>query len=106
MRETLDAIRHLEQVVLQAKGIVLRYGGFYGDPSDISLALVRHRKFPLVGERQLDDGRAAGVRGVQAQRAHMLEDAGALAVQVGADLVAALPVDLQSGQDGGERGGG
>jgi len=49
MRETLDAIRHLERVVTQAEGIALRYGFFYGDPSDVQLAAVRKRQLPLVG---------------------------------------------------------
>jgi nucleoside-diphosphate-sugar epimerase len=58
MRETLAAIRHLEEAVLGARwteGLVLRYGVFYGP--DTSLApgaeqfeLVRRRKFPLVGD--------------------------------------------------------
>jgi 2-alkyl-3-oxoalkanoate reductase len=50
MRETLGAIRHLEQVVVDAGGIVLRYGGFYGSPDDAQLELVRKRRFPIVGE--------------------------------------------------------
>jgi 2-alkyl-3-oxoalkanoate reductase len=50
MRETLGAIRHLEQVVVDAGGIALRYGGFYGSPDDAQLELVRKRRFPIVGE--------------------------------------------------------
>jgi nucleoside-diphosphate-sugar epimerase len=58
MRETLDAIRYLEQAVLGAdwtEGIVLRYGGFYGPGTSMSadgenLELVRQRKFPIVGD--------------------------------------------------------
>jgi 2-alkyl-3-oxoalkanoate reductase len=50
MRETLDAIRHLEQAVVAAGGIVLRYGGFYGSPEDAQLELVRRRRFPIVGD--------------------------------------------------------
>src|ERR687894_762851 len=57
MRETLAAIRHLEEAVLGARwteGIVLRYGAFYGPgtsmaPGEEQLELVRRRKFPLVG---------------------------------------------------------
>src|SRR5919109_185441 len=30
MRETIAALRHLEEAVTAAGGIVLRYGGFYG----------------------------------------------------------------------------
>ena len=58
MRETLAAIRHLEEVVLGARwteGIVLRYGAFYGPgtsmaPGEEQFELVRRRKFPLVGD--------------------------------------------------------
>ena len=58
MRETLSAIRHLEESVLGARwteGIVLRYGTFYGPgtslaPGEEQFELVRSRKFPLVGE--------------------------------------------------------
>jgi nucleoside-diphosphate-sugar epimerase len=48
-RESLGAIRHLEETVQKVDGTVLRYGGFYGDPSDPMLPLVRRRRFPLVG---------------------------------------------------------
>ena len=58
MRETLAAIRHLEEAVLAARwteGIVLRYGAFYGPgtsltPGGEQFELVRRRKFPLVGD--------------------------------------------------------
>ena len=57
MRETVAAIRHLEQAVLGAtwtEGIVLRYGGFYGPgtslgPGGAQLEAVRKGKMPLVG---------------------------------------------------------
>jgi nucleoside-diphosphate-sugar epimerase len=57
MRESVGAIRHLEEAVLGARwteGIVLRYGAFYGPgtsmaPDGEQSALVRQRKFPLVG---------------------------------------------------------
>ena len=57
MRETVAAIRHLEQAVLGATwtaGIVLRYGGFYGPgtslgPGGAQLEAVRRGKMPLVG---------------------------------------------------------
>ena len=51
-RESLTAIRLLEDVVLSAplEGIVLRYGNFYGPgDSDAMLELIRKRQFPLVG---------------------------------------------------------
>ncbi|HEU4657885.1 MAG TPA: NAD(P)-dependent oxidoreductase [Capillimicrobium sp.] len=58
MRETLAAIRHLEEAVLGAtwtEGIVLRYGVFYGPgtslaPGEEQFELVRKRKFPLVAD--------------------------------------------------------
>jgi nucleoside-diphosphate-sugar epimerase len=58
MRETLAAIRHLEEAVLDARwteGIVLRYGAFYGPgtslaPGGEQLEIVRKRKFPLIGD--------------------------------------------------------
>src|ERR671921_1629747 len=58
MRETLAAIRHLEEAVLDARwteGIVLRYGAFYGPgtsmaPGGQQPELIRKRKFPLVGD--------------------------------------------------------
>jgi nucleoside-diphosphate-sugar epimerase len=58
MRETLAAIRHLEDAVLGAEwteGIVLRYGAFYGPgtsmaPGGDQFEIVRRRKFPLIGD--------------------------------------------------------
>lgn len=58
MRETIAAIRHLEQAVLGARwteGIVLRYGAFYGPgtsmaPGGQQFEMVRKRMFPLVGD--------------------------------------------------------
>jgi nucleoside-diphosphate-sugar epimerase len=58
MRETMAAIRHMEEAVLGARwteGIVLRYGVFYGPgtslaPGQTQFELVRKRKFPLVGD--------------------------------------------------------
>ncbi len=58
MRESLRAIRHLEEAVLGADwtdGIVLRYGAFYGpgtsmSPGSEQLEMIRKRKFPVVGD--------------------------------------------------------
>jgi nucleoside-diphosphate-sugar epimerase len=58
MRESLAALRHVEEAVLGARwteGIVLRYGAFYGPgtslaPGEEQFELVRKRKFPLVGD--------------------------------------------------------
>ena len=41
---------YLDRAVMEACGIALRYGGFYGDPEDTTLIdAVRARKFPIVG---------------------------------------------------------
>ena len=48
-RESLAAIRYLEETVQKADGTVLRYGGFYGDPSDPMIPVVRNQRLPLVG---------------------------------------------------------
>ena len=65
LRTTLAAIRHLEQAVTGigwGEGLVLRYGGFYGPGTSLSLEPgaamvepVRRRQFPLIG-----DGAASG----------------------------------------------
>jgi nucleoside-diphosphate-sugar epimerase len=48
--EGTRAINHLEDVVVEAGGAVLRYGGFYGPgATDDQVRLVRKRMFPLVG---------------------------------------------------------
>jgi nucleoside-diphosphate-sugar epimerase len=57
-RETLAAIRYLEDAVIGARdmeGFVLRYGGFYGpgtslEPGADHAELVRKRKFPIGGD--------------------------------------------------------
>lgn len=57
MTRTLEAIRSLEQTVLNCApvtGIVLRYGSLYGPGTSLSaegeiVQLVRQRKFPLIG---------------------------------------------------------
>jgi len=72
MRETLAGIKHLERVVLDAGGIALRYGSFYGAPDDPMLAPVRKRLFPIVGDgggiwsfAHLEDAAAATVLAVE-----------------------------------------
>jgi nucleoside-diphosphate-sugar epimerase len=50
MSETLAAIRHVEQRVVEAGGVALRYGGFYGAPNDPQIEIVRKRRFPIVGD--------------------------------------------------------
>ena len=80
MRKTLDAIRHLEQAVVAAGGIALRYGGFYGSPDDAQLELVRKRRFPIVGDGggiwsfvHLDDAASATVLALEERRARDLQ---------------------------------
>ena len=54
MRETLAAIRYLEDAIAKEQGIVLRYGGLYGPgtslaPGGEQAEMVRKRRFPIVG---------------------------------------------------------
>jgi nucleoside-diphosphate-sugar epimerase len=82
LRTTLEAIRHLEAAVTGAawtEGVVLRYGGFYGPGTSFSegpegehLALIRKRRFPLVGNGagvwsfiHIEDAAAATVAAVE-----------------------------------------
>ena len=67
-RETHAAMRHLDAAVVDAGGIALRYGGFYGAANDGLLTPVRKRQFPIVGDGggvfsfiHLDDAAAATV---------------------------------------------
>jgi nucleoside-diphosphate-sugar epimerase len=53
-KESIAAIRHLEAAVVASNGIVLRYGGFYGPGTSLSLdgemvEAIRKRMFPVVG---------------------------------------------------------
>jgi nucleoside-diphosphate-sugar epimerase len=80
-RETLAAIRYLEREVSDAdwiEGIALRYGGFYGPGTSISLEpgaeqveMIRKRRFPIVGAGtgiwslvQIEDAAAATLAAV------------------------------------------
>jgi nucleoside-diphosphate-sugar epimerase len=72
IRETLAAIRHLERATVDADGIALRYGGFYGSPDDAQIEAVRKRRFPIVGGGDgitsfvhLEDAAAATVLAVE-----------------------------------------
>ncbi|MBY8877537.1 NAD-dependent epimerase/dehydratase family protein [Actinacidiphila acidipaludis] len=50
-QSSMEALRHVEDVVVKAGGAVLRYGGFYGPGAiDDQVELIRLRKFPLVGD--------------------------------------------------------
>jgi nucleoside-diphosphate-sugar epimerase len=48
--ETNAAMRHLDEAVTNAGGIVLRYGGFYGAANDGLIGPMRKRQFPIVGD--------------------------------------------------------
>jgi 2-alkyl-3-oxoalkanoate reductase len=82
LRTTLEAIRHVEDAVTGARwteGIVLRYGGFYGPGTSLSVrpegehvALIRKRRFPVVGDGagvwsfiHIEDAAAATVAAVE-----------------------------------------
>jgi nucleoside-diphosphate-sugar epimerase len=77
-RQSLAAISYLERTVLAeaAEGIVLRYGNFYGPGgSDDLVAMVRKRRFPIVGDGtgiwswiHLDDAAAATVAALKQGR--------------------------------------
>ena len=72
---SMAALRHVEDVVGQAGGAVLRYGGLYGPgATDDQVELVRKRQFPLVGSGagyaswvHLDDAASATVLAVEQQ---------------------------------------
>jgi nucleoside-diphosphate-sugar epimerase len=68
MSEAMAAMRYLDETVTAARGIVLRYGGFYGATNDGLIEPVRKRMFPIVGDGagvtsfiHLDDAAAATV---------------------------------------------
>jgi nucleoside-diphosphate-sugar epimerase len=82
LRTSHDAIRHLEEAVTGAtwtQGVVLRYGGFYGPGTSLSVnpegehvALIRQRKFPVVGDGggvwsfiHIEDAAAATVAAIE-----------------------------------------
>jgi nucleoside-diphosphate-sugar epimerase len=75
MRAAAEALRHVENVVVEAGGTALRYGGFYGPGStDDLVELVRKRRFPLVGAGtgyfnwvHLDDAASATVLALEQQ---------------------------------------
>jgi nucleoside-diphosphate-sugar epimerase len=73
--QQMAAIRHVEDVVVRAGGVALRYGGFYGPGEiDVQLEIIRKRQFPLVGGGtgyfswvHLDDAASATVLAVEQQ---------------------------------------
>jgi nucleoside-diphosphate-sugar epimerase len=72
-RETFAAMAHLDEAALAAGGVALRYGGFYGEPDQVTSA-VRKRLYPLVGDGRgimsfihLHDAAAATVLALDAE---------------------------------------
>lgn len=75
--ETLAAILYLEEAVTDAGGIALRYGGFYGPGTGMTVDgpmadMIRGRKFPVVGKGtgvwsfiHIDDAAAATVAALE-----------------------------------------
>jgi len=68
MRESSAAMCYLEEAVIDAGGIVLRYGLFYGAANDGLIEPVRKRQYPIIGDGggvaswiHLDDAAAATV---------------------------------------------
>jgi nucleoside-diphosphate-sugar epimerase len=49
MQATIEAVKHNEAAVLDAGGVALRYGSFYGAAIDAMRDAVRERKVPIVG---------------------------------------------------------
>jgi nucleoside-diphosphate-sugar epimerase len=75
MRESEAAMRHVDEAVTEAGGIVLRYGGFYGADNDGLVGPVRKRQYPIVGDGggiasfiHLDDAAAATVLALERGR--------------------------------------
>jgi nucleoside-diphosphate-sugar epimerase len=72
-RESLAAIRHVEEATVAVGGTVLRYGGFYGDATNPMLPLIRKRRFPIAGGTgymsfvHLDDAAGATVLTLEKQ---------------------------------------
>jgi 2-alkyl-3-oxoalkanoate reductase len=62
VEDAVAALRHVEEAVTGitwADGVVLRYGGFYGPgtsislgPEDVFVGLIRKRRFPVIGRGQ------------------------------------------------------
>jgi nucleoside-diphosphate-sugar epimerase len=83
-RESMAAMRHLDEAVTGAGGIALRYGGFYGADNDGLVEPVRKRQFPIVGNGRgvtsfihLDDAAAATVLALERGNAgiyHVVDD--------------------------------
>ena len=76
MRESAAAMRHLDEAVVDAGGVALRYGTFYGAANDGLVEPVRKRQFPIIGGGggvwswiHLDDAAGAAVLALENGRA-------------------------------------
>ena len=75
LQPMVEAVLHLEDVVVKAGGVALRYGAFYGPgATDDQVELIRKRQYPLVGRGSgysswvhLDDAASATVLAVEQQ---------------------------------------
>ncbi len=77
MHETAAAMTYLDEAVIAAGGIALRYGSFYGAPNDGLVEPVRKRQFPIVGDGggvssfiHLEDAARATVLALELGRDH------------------------------------
>ena len=71
-RDSMAAMRYLEEAVTSAGGIALRYGIFYGAANDGLAEPVRRRQYPIIGDGggvaswiHLDDAAAATVLAIE-----------------------------------------
>ena len=88
----MEALGHVEDVVVKAGGAVLRYGAFYGPGAiDDQVTLVRKRQYPLVGGGagysswvHLDDAASATVLAVE-QKARAVECGDEVVIARGAE---------------------
>jgi len=105
VRETLEAIKHLEAVVTEAGGTVLRYGGFYGPGTSIDeggeqVEMIRKRRIPVGGDGagvwslvHIDDAAAATVAAIERGTPgifNVVDDAPATAAELIPGLAAAF----------------
>ena len=105
VRETLAAIKHLEAVVTEAGGTVLRYGGFYGPGTSLTedgehAELLRKRRFPVGGNGagiwslvHIDDAASATVAAIESSAPgifNVVDDAPAPASELVPGLAAAF----------------
>jgi nucleoside-diphosphate-sugar epimerase len=77
MHETAAAMTYLDEAVIAAGGIALRYGSFYGASNDGLVEPVRKRQFPIVGDGggvssfiHLEDAASATVLALELRRDH------------------------------------